>query len=229
MASTLPHHCTEISCLRITDNPHTAICSVSFSVLLSTPWVCDGVGHFLLETLSPLGYHCTIVFWFSKCAGFLSQFSSQLAPIPPLKYSHSSGLTCGSSFFFPFYSFSLSDPINSLFLKIIMTQDSKVCISNLDYFFFSEHRMQLCLPDSSVCLTDTSNHKIVIVRSLGCVRLCDPMDRSMSGSSVLHYFLEFAQIHVHWVKMKVKSLGRVRLFATPWTVTYQAPWVGDAI
>ena len=25
------------------------------------------------------------------------------------------------------------------------------------------------------------------------------------------------------VKVKVKSLGRVRLFATPWTVAYQAP------
>ena len=24
--------------------------------------------------------------------------------------------------------------------------------------------------------------------------------------------------------MKVKSLSRVRLFATPWTVAYQAPW-----
>ena len=28
--------------------------------------------------------------------------------------------------------------------------------------------------------------------------LCDPMDCSMPGSSVLHYLLEFAQIHVCW-------------------------------
>ena len=27
----------------------------------------------------------------------------------------------------------------------------------------------------------------------------------------------------HKVKVKVKSLNRVRLFATPWTVAYQAP------
>ena len=27
--------------------------------------------------------------------------------------------------------------------------------------------------------------------------LCDPMDSSMSGSSVFHYLLKFAQIHVH--------------------------------
>ena len=29
--------------------------------------------------------------------------------------------------------------------------------------------------------------------------LRDPMDCSISGSSVLHYLLEFAQIHVHWI------------------------------
>ena len=29
--------------------------------------------------------------------------------------------------------------------------------------------------------------------------LCNPKDCNMPGFSVLHYFLEFAQIHVHWV------------------------------
>ena len=29
--------------------------------------------------------------------------------------------------------------------------------------------------------------------------LCDPVDYNMPGSPVLHYLLEFAQIHVHWV------------------------------
>ena len=29
--------------------------------------------------------------------------------------------------------------------------------------------------------------------------------------------------HIHTVKVKVKSLSRVRLFATTWTVAYQAP------
>ena len=32
-----------------------------------------------------------------------------------------------------------------------------------------------------------------------CLTLCDPMDCSMPGSSVLHYLPEFAQIHIHWV------------------------------
>ena len=32
-----------------------------------------------------------------------------------------------------------------------------------------------------------------------CLTLCSPMDCSISGFSVLHYLLEFAQTHVHWV------------------------------
>ena len=37
----------------------------------------------------------------------------------------------------------------------------------------------------------------IVVPLLNCVRLCDPMDCSTPGSSVLHYLLEFVQIHVH--------------------------------
>ena len=32
-----------------------------------------------------------------------------------------------------------------------------------------------------------------------CPTVCDPMDCSTSGSSVLHCLLEFAQIHIHWI------------------------------
>ena len=32
-----------------------------------------------------------------------------------------------------------------------------------------------------------------------CLTLCDLMDCSMSGSSVLHYLQDFSQIHVHWI------------------------------
>ena len=36
--------------------------------------------------------------------------------------------------------------------------------------------------------------------------------------------LSLLKEHSHWtVKVKVKSLSRVRLFVTPWTVAYQAP------
>ena len=46
-----------------------------------------------------------------------------------------------------------------------------------------------------------------------CPTLSDPMDCSTPGFPALH-----------WVKKwKVKSLSRVRLFVTPWTVAYQVP------
>ena len=32
-----------------------------------------------------------------------------------------------------------------------------------------------------------------------CLTLCNPMDCSTPGSSVLHYFPEFTRTHVHWV------------------------------
>ena len=32
-----------------------------------------------------------------------------------------------------------------------------------------------------------------------CLTLCKPMESSMPGFPVLHYLLEFAQMHVHWV------------------------------
>ena len=32
-----------------------------------------------------------------------------------------------------------------------------------------------------------------------CLTLCDPVDYSMPGFLVLHYLLEFAQIHIQWV------------------------------
>ena len=38
----------------------------------------------------------------------------------------------------------------------------------------------------------------VVVESL-CLTLCDTMDCSTPGSPALHYLLEFALIHVHWV------------------------------
>ena len=34
-----------------------------------------------------------------------------------------------------------------------------------------------------------------------CPTLCDPMNRSTPGASVLHSFPEFAQTHVHWVSV----------------------------
>ena len=62
-----------------------------------------------------------------------------------------------------------------------------------------------------------------------CPTLCDPVDRSPPGSpipGILWVTLEWVTISFsnawRW-KVKVKSLGRVRLIATPWTAAHQAP------
>ena len=63
-----------------------------------------------------------------------------------------------------------------------------------------------------------------------CPTLCDPIDGSPPGSPVPGILqartLEWVAIAFSnaWKgKVKVKSLSRVRLFATPWTAAYQAP------
>ena len=63
-----------------------------------------------------------------------------------------------------------------------------------------------------------------------CPTLCNPMDCSPPGSSI-HGILQARTLE--WVavsfsnawkwKVKVKSLSRVRLLATPWTAAHQAP------
>ena len=62
-----------------------------------------------------------------------------------------------------------------------------------------------------------------------CPTLCDPMDGSAADSPVPGILqartLEWVAISFSawkW-KVKVKSLSRVRLLATPWTAAYQAP------
>ena len=63
-----------------------------------------------------------------------------------------------------------------------------------------------------------------------CSTLCDPIDGSPPGSPIPGILqartLEWVAISFSnawkW-KVKVKSLSRVRLLATPWTAAYQAP------
>ena len=63
-----------------------------------------------------------------------------------------------------------------------------------------------------------------------CPTLCDPIDGSPPGSPVPGVLqartLEWVAISFSNVwkwKVKVKSLSRIWLLATPWTATYQAP------
>ena len=74
-------------------------------------------------------------------------------------------------------------------------------------------------------------HAATAAKSLqSCPTLCDPIDGSPPGSPVSGILqarmLEWVAISFSnawkW-KLKVKSLSRVRLLATPWTATHQAP------
>ena len=74
-------------------------------------------------------------------------------------------------------------------------------------------------------------HAAAAAKSLqSCPTLCDPIDSSPTGSPVPGILqariLEWVAISFSnawkW-KVKVKSLSRVRLLATPWTAAYQAP------
>ena len=46
-----------------------------------------------------------------------------------------------------------------------------------------------------------------------CPALCDLLDCSMPGFPVLHYFPEFAQIHVHWVSDAIQPSYPLSLFS----------------
>ena len=79
--------------------------------------------------------------------------------------------------------------------------------------------------------TDISNMLLCYAKSLqSCPTLCDPIDSSPPGSPIPGILqartLEWVAISYSntwkW-KVKVKSLSRVGLSATPWTAAYQAP------
>ena len=83
----------------------------------------------------------------------------------------------------------------------------------------------------SLCFPCLWQHTAAAAKSLqSCPTLCDPIDGSPPGSLVPGILqartLEWVAISSSnawkW-KMKVKSLTRVRLLATPWTAAYQAP------
>ena len=56
---------------------------------------------------------------------------------------------------------------------------------------------------------------VVVVQSLSRVWLSDLVDCSKPGFPVLHYLLEFAQTHVHWVDNAIKSSHPLLLLLLP--------------
>ena len=57
-----------------------------------------------------------------------------------------------------------------------------------------------------------------------CLTLCDPMVCSIPLSSVLHYLLEFAQIHIHWVDYVILTISSS---ITPFSVPQSFPVTGS--
>ena len=67
----------------------------------------------------------------------------------------------------------------------------------------SENNINI-LKSRNMNLTFRFPWKHVVVLSLSCVWLCNPMDCSMSDFPVLHYFLEFTQTRVHWLNNAIQ-------------------------
>ena len=86
------------------------------------------------------------------------------------------------------------------------------------------------IPKTSACVFAAAAAAAAAKSLQSCPTLCDPIDRSPPGCPVPGILqartLEWVAISFSnagkW-KVKVKSLSRVRLFATPWTAAYQAP------
>ena len=82
---------------------------------------------------------------------------------------------------------------------------------------------------------EISRHKLLYAAAAAksrqsCLTLCDPIDGSPPGSSVpgtlqarTPEWVAISFSNAWKWKVKVKSLGRVRLLAAPWTIAYQAP------
>ena len=102
----------------------------------------------------------------------------------------------------------------------ILSHDFRSCYRIV--FFFYWYILHLYLTDLTHAATPKSLQS--------CLTLCDPIDGSPPGSAVPEILqartLEWVAISFSNVwkwKLKVKSLSRVWLLATSWTVAYQAP------
>ena len=93
------------------------------------------------------------------------------------------------------------------------------------------HRLFQWLSISKQLVSEAKRPAAAAAKSLqSCPTLCDPIDSSPPGSPVPGILqartLEWVAISFSnawkW-KVKVKSLSRVWLLATPWTAAYQAP------
>ena len=122
--------------------------------------------------------------------------------------------------------------ILSLGNHVICKQWDLYFFSNLDFFYlFCVFLLIFCFDDLSIGVSRVLKSPTATAKSLqSCPTLCDPIDSSPPGSPIpgilqartLEWVAIFFSNAWKW-KVKVKSLSRVQLFATPWTAAYQAP------
>ena len=99
-----------------------------------------------------------------------------------------------------------------------------------NFFFFREYRSPPTRMNSQLPPMNVSVNTATAKSLQSCPTLCDPIDGSPPGSPVPGILqartLEWVAISFSnarkW-KVKVKSLSRVWLFASPWTAAHQAP------
>ena len=100
------------------------------------------------------------------------------------------------------------------------------CVISLFSFSLKvPHKFQI-----SIVIFQVYRYAVAAKLLQSCLTLCDPIDGSPLGSPIPGILqartLEWVAISFSnawkW-KVKVKSLSRVRLCATPWTEAYQAP------
>ena len=90
-----------------------------------------------------------------------------------------------------------------------------------------------CLPHNKCSMNFSYYHyqcQLLLLSRFSRVRLCDPIDGSSPGSAVpgILQARTLEQVAISFSnawkwKVKVKSLSRVQLSATPWTAAHQAP------
>ena len=127
-------------------------------------------------------------------------------------------------------NFSISSKLLNFFIKwwrkyygYLFNYVESIMRSLLSFFFsslFIFYWRIISLQNFAVlCQTSTRiSHAAAAAKSLqSCPTLCDPKDGSPPGSPVPGI------LQVRKWRVKVKSLSRVRLSATPWTAAYQAP------
>ena len=105
-----------------------------------------------------------------------------------------------------------------------------VCVYMLIFTFIPTCFISYCVLNSDSQIFIFTLLLLMLLSHFNCVWLCGPIDSSPPGSTVPGSLqartLEWVAISFSsawkW-KVKVKSLSRVWLFATPWTAAHQAP------